>query len=108
MPYRPSSQNDPYLPLSSEHPYQSGHLRDYGDQKEARNLKIVEAVAHYKLSDEKLLQEISKLDNNREFNRKMQKIMDNLSNDRHRNSKNKEVLKILQDAGNKLYNLLAN
>lgn len=82
-------------------------MRDYGDQKEARNIKIVEAVAHYKLGDEKLREEMEKLEQNREYNRKMNKIMEKLSNDKRRDSKNKEVVRILQDAGNKLYNLLA-
>ena len=82
-------------------------MRDYGDQKEARNIKIVEAVAHYKLGDEKLREEMEKLDQNREYNKKMNKIMEKLSNDKRRDTKNREVVRILQDAGNKLYNLLA-
>lgn len=82
-------------------------MRDYGDQKEARNIKIVEAVAHYKLGDEKLREEMEKLEQNREYNKKMNKIMEKLSNDKRRDTKNKEVVRILQDAGNKLYNLLA-
>ena len=34
--------------------------------------------------------------------------MSKLSNDRMRNSKNREVMRILQEAGDKIYNLLSN
>lgn len=84
----------------------SGRLLSFGPQKEARNLMIVEAVAHYKLNDEKLAEQFDSLENNAEYHRKLNQIMQNLSNNRLRNNKNKEAIRILNDAGNRLYNLL--
>jgi hypothetical protein len=83
-------------------------LASYGDQREARNIMVVQAVANYKLGDEKLANQFEKVEDNAEFERKMQQIMENLSNNRLRNAKNREAIRILDDAGNKLYNLLAN
>lgn len=107
QPETNTSQTDEQTEYEPESQMIYARMRDYGDQKEARNIKIVEAVAHYKLGDEKLREEMEKLEQNREYNRKMNKIMEKLSNDKRRDSKNKEVVRILQDAGNKLYNLLA-
>ena len=84
-----------------------GFMRSYGDQKEARNVMIVEAVARYKLGDEELQKEFEKLERNKEYHQKLDKIMKNLSNKKYQDRKNKEAMKILQEAGNKLYNLLA-
>ncbi len=83
-------------------------LASYGDQREARNIMVVQAVVNYKLGDDKLAKQFEKVEDNAEFERKMQQIMENLSNNRMRNTKNREVIRILDDAGNKLYNLLAN
>lgn len=83
-------------------------LASYGDQREARNIMVVQAVADYKLGDERLAKQFEKVEDNAEFERKMQQIMENLSNNRMRNTKNREAIRILDDAGNKLYNLLAN
>lgn len=85
-----------------------GRLLSFGPQKEARNLMIVEAVARYKLGDEKLAQQFESLEDNAEYHRKLEQIMENLSNNRLRNRKNKEAISILNDAGNRLYNLLTN
>lgn len=85
-----------------------GVMLNSGDQREARNLMIVAEVASYKLGDEKLAKQFAELENNREYHKKLQKIMSQLDNKKMRNRKNKEVIRILNDAGNKLYNLLAN
>ena len=102
-----TSQTDEQTEYEPESQMIYARMRDYGDQKDARNIKIVEAVAHYKLGDENLREEIEKLDQNREYNKKMKKIMEKLSNDKRRDTKNREVVRILQETGNKLYNLLA-
>lgn len=86
----------------------NGRLLSFGSQKEARNLLIVEAVARYKLGDEKLAEQFESLEDNAEYHRKIEQIMENLSNNRLRNNKNKEAIRILNDAGNRLYNLLTN
>jgi hypothetical protein len=88
-------------------PKMRGYLRNSGDQKEARNILILKAVVDYKTGDEKLEQDFANLENNREYNKKLEKIMQQLSNKKIRNSKNKEVIQILNDAGNRIYNLLA-
>lgn len=84
-----------------------GFIRNYGNQKEARNLLILRAIVNYKFGDEKLAKEIDRMETNKEYNKKLQKVMNELSNKKMRNSKNKKVMDILNDAGNKLYNLLA-
>ena len=85
-----------------------GRLLSFGTQKEARNIMIVEAVARYKLGDKKLADQFESLEDNAEYQRKIEQIMENLSNESMRNNKNKEAIRILNDAGNRLYNLLAN
>ena len=107
QPETNTSQTDEQTEYEPESQMIYARMRDYGDQKDARNIKIVEAVAHYKLGDEKLREEMEKLDQNREYNKKMKKIMEKLSNDKRRDTKNREVVRILQETGNKLYNLLA-
>lgn len=82
-------------------------LKNYGDERTARNILIVKEVADFKLDDEKLQDEFAKVANSREYAQKMQRIMDKLSNKKLRNTKNKEVIRILDEAGKKIYNLLA-
>lgn len=82
-------------------------LKNSGEQKEARDLLVLYEVVNFKLEDERLAKEIDELDENPKFNKKMDSIMEKLSNEKRRDNKNKDVERILQDAGNKLYNLLA-
>lgn len=84
------------------------YLRNTGDEKKARNILIVQRVADFKIGDEKLTKEFETVESTNEFERKMAKIMEKLSNKKMRDSKNKEVINILNEAGDKLYNLLAN
>ena len=95
QPETNTSQTDEQTEYEPESQMIYARMRDYGDQKDARNIKIVEAVAHYKLGDEKLREEMEKLDQNREYNKKMKKIMEKLSNDKRRDTKNREVVRIL-------------
>lgn len=83
-------------------------LKNYGDQRVARNILVVREIANFKMADEKLEKEFEKVEGNREFNRKMEIIQSRLSNAKLRNTKNKEAIRILNDAGEKLYKLLAN
>lgn len=85
-----------------------GRMKNFGDQKVARNILIVKAVSNYKSGDEKYEQDFKVLENNREYQEKLRKILDNLSNKKRSDIKNREVINILNEAGNKLYNLLAN
>lgn len=100
--YAEDVNNNPAVKLTR------GFLKNSGDQKSARNLMVVQAVSEYKLEDEQLKSEIEELKNNKEYNKKLEKIMKNLNNKKMRNTKNKQAMRILEDAGEKLYKLLAN
>lgn len=84
------------------------YLRNTGDEKKARNILVVKQVADFKIGDEKLAKDFEMVESTKEFERKMAKIMENLSNKKMRDYKNREVINILNEAGDKLYNLLAN
>ena len=84
------------------------YLKNSGDERIARNLLVVKKVADFKIGDEKYAKYFETVENTREFDRKMEKALSVLSNSKMRNSKNKEVIQILNEAGDKLYNLLAN
>ena len=99
-----------YAQFDSEPSYDSGtykYMRNTGDQKTARNIMVLKEVADYKIGDEKLAKEFDNLEKTQEYHQKIGKILSKLSNKKMRNSKNREVIEILNDAGNKLYNLLA-
>lgn len=84
------------------------YLKNSGNERIARNLLVVKKVADFKIGDEKYAKDFETVENTREFDRKMEKALSVLSNSKMRNSKNKEVIQILNEAGGKLYNLLAN
>ena len=84
------------------------YMKSSGTQVTARNLLVLQAVVNYKTGDEKYLSDFEDLENNREYKEKLRRIMSKLSNKKHKNAKNRQVLEILNDAGNKLYNLLSN
>ena len=85
----------------------AGNVQAY-DNGIRDNPAIVKQVADFKIGDEKLAKDFETVENNREFERKMAKIMEKLNNKKMRDSKNREVINILNEAGDKLYNLLAN
>ncbi len=78
----------------------------YASQKKAENLAIVKAVASYKINDEEHLNDVEALRQNRNFNVRLQKMLNKLSNTRAKNSTNRQVLKILEKAGNDIGKLL--
>lgn len=99
-----------YAQFDSEQSYDPEtyrYMRNIGNQKTARNLMILKEVADYKIGDEKLAKEFDNLEKTQEYHQKLGRILNKLSNKKLRNSKNREVIEILDDAGNKLYNLLA-
>lgn len=95
-------QENPLLRLSRS------TLKNTADQRTARNLLVLKEVSEYKLDDERLKDDITEVSQNKEYLRKIEIIRKKLSNKKISDSKNKEVLRILNDAGNKLYNLLSN
>ena len=56
--------------------------------------------------DEENIRNIERLREDRRFNEKVQKMLDKLSNNRSKNTTNRKVLQILEQAGKDLYNLL--
>lgn len=104
--YQP--QNAGQLQNNQEPKMKRSLIRSHGDQRKAFNLLILQDVATYKLGDENLSRDIAELKSNQEYYEKLEKIRRKLSNSKIENSKNKEVLRILDDAGNRIYNLLYN
>ena len=78
------------------------------DQTTARNLMIVKEVADFTMGDEKLSKYFDNSEDNKDYNKKMDKIFAKLKNDKIRNYKNQKVIDILNEAGAKIYNLMSN
>lgn len=78
----------------------------YSASKDAQYLATIKAVANYKIEDEEISRDIAKLRQNQSFNEKLQKMLDKLSNRRTKDSTNRKVLQILEDAGEQIYKLL--
>ena len=78
------------------------------DALKARNLLILKKVLDFKIQDLTLKDEIAKLEENREFNAKLLNALNQLDNKKFRDRKNQEIINILNDAGNRIYNSLAN
>lgn len=95
-------QNNPVMQMSRS------LIKSSGNQRKAFNLMIVQEVSTYKLSDEELIDDVAELRNNQEYYRKLDIIKKKLTNSKISDGKNKEVMQILNDAGNRLYNLLGN
>lgn len=83
-------------------------IKSSGDQRKAYNLLVLQDVATYKLGDETLQKEIFGLQNNQEYYRKLELIRKKLSNAKIADSKNKEIMRILDEAGNRIVNLMGN
>ena len=78
----------------------------YSSSKNAQYLAVIKAVANYKIDDEEEVRQIEKLRENESFNRKLQNMMTKLSNSRNKDSKNRHVLQILEQAGKEIYDIL--
>lgn len=74
--------------------------------KNAQYLATIKAVADYKINDEEELRNVERLRQNERFNRQLQDMISRLQNTRTKNSKNQRILKILEDAGKEIYDLL--
>lgn len=85
-----------------------GNIGSSQDALRARNLLILKEVVDYKLQDETLAPEFEKLKQNREFNAKLLKALNQLDNKKLRSSKDQEIINILNDSGNRIYNSLLN
>ena len=67
---------------------------------------VLHDVINFKMGDEKLAKNFDKIENNKTYNKKMDKAFAKLDNGKYRNQKNQQVINILNEAGQKLYNLL--
>ena len=80
----------------------------YSASKEAQYLAIVKAVADFKIDDEEHLRKMEKLRENEKFNRDLYSMIQKLDNSRRKDSTNRKVLQILENAGKQLQDLLEN
>lgn len=78
----------------------------YSASKDAQYMATLKAVTNYKIEDEEIERDIEKLRQNRVFNEKLQKMLNKLSNRRTKDTTNRKVLKVLEDAGEQIYKLL--
>ena len=87
--------------------YSRNIMLNSNDNKVARNLMIVNKVSSFKMGDEKLNKSFENLKDNKTYNQKIDKIFAKLNNNKNRNQKNQQIINILNEAGQKIYNLLA-
>lgn len=75
-------------------------------KKDAIYLATVKAVADFKINDAETFDDVEKLRENKRFLKDLQNMVNKLSNDKNKDAKNRKVLKILQQAGEDIYNIL--
>ena len=78
----------------------------YSSQNDAKYIATLKAVVNYKIDDKENIKDIEALRQNRQFNQKLQRMLDKLSNERTKDAKNRQVLKILEKAGEDIYKIL--
>lgn len=78
----------------------------YSSQKDAMYLATLKAVVNYKIDDEETFDDMQSLRQNERFVRQLQGMLNKLSNSKTKDSKNKRVQKILEQAGKDIYNIL--
>lgn len=75
-------------------------------QNDAKYLATLKAVVNYKINDEEHLKDVESLRQNQRFNQQLQRMLNKLDNRRTKNSTNRQVLQILEKAGEDIYKLL--
>lgn len=78
----------------------------FSAQNDAKYIATLKAVVNYKIDDQENIRDVEDLRQNRQFNQKLQRMMDKLSNERTKDAKNRQVLKILTKAGEDIYKVL--
>lgn len=78
----------------------------FAARKDAEYIATLRAVVNYKIDDEENLRDIEALRQDRRFNQDLQKMLNKLTNSRTKNTDNKRVQKILEQAGKDIYNIL--
>jgi len=92
-----------HVALDSYNKYQSGFVRV---DDESKHIALLKAVVNIKINDFEYKDDIAKLRENKRFNKDVQRMTKQLTNDKYKDSKNKQIQKILEDAGRKIYNIL--
>ena len=75
-------------------------------QRDARNLAILRAVINFKIDDEETLRDVEALREDEAFVRRLQGMLERLTNSRMKDSRNRRVMNILIQAGDDLHNVL--
>lgn len=78
----------------------------YASQQNAAYLATIKAVADYKIEDAEEIDKVNELRQDEKFNQKLQKMLDQLNNDRTKTGKNRQVYDILKRAGKDIYDIL--
>lgn len=78
----------------------------YSSTKNAQYLATIKAVANYKINDEEEYRNVERLRQDARFNQKLQSMLNKLQNSKTKNSDNKRILQILEDAGKEIYDIL--
>ena len=86
--------------------FSSGAQAQLSATKDAQYIAVLKAVVNYKIDDEENIRNIERLRSDKRFNAKLQKMLDKLTNERSKNTTNRRVMQILEQAGKDLYNLL--
>ena len=86
--------------------FTSNSYAQYSSQNDAKYIATLKAVVNYKIDDKEHMNDIEALRQNKQFNQKLQRMLNKLSNERTKDAKNRQVLKILEKAGEDIYKIL--
>ena len=76
------------------------------DEKDAVYMATLKAVVDYKMSDAENLKQLEKLREDKNFNDKLQKMIDKLNNKKFKSGSDRRVYELLTTTGKKIYNEL--
>lgn len=71
----------------------------YASQRDASYIIIAKVMADHKMNDEEYINDIEALRENNQFNDKLQRMIERVSNSKSKDSRSKQVDKILRKAG---------
>lgn len=78
----------------------------FSASKKAQSIATLKAVVNYKINDENIEKDVEKLRENKNFNERLQKKLNKLDNKRTQDSVNRNVMKVLEKAGEEIDKLL--
>ena len=71
----------------------------FSAQRDASHMIIVRVISEYKMNDQEYLRDIESLREDQRFNSRLERMLARVSNDKNRDSRNRQVVEILQRAG---------